>query len=104
MLKKLSVAIVAVALISVLPVSSFALVRTAAPAAAVAAPAPAPATTAPAPPERHPHIRAAIRELQEARNDLEHADHDFGGHRKEAMEAIDVAIRQLRQALEFDRK
>jgi len=104
MLKKLSVAIVAVALMSVLPVSSFALSHAAAPAAVAAAPAPAPATAAPAPPERHPHIRAAIHELQEARNDLEHADHDFGGHRKEAMEAIDVAIRQLKQALEYDRK
>jgi hypothetical protein len=98
MLKKLSVAIVAVVLIGILPVLAFA----GSPAAA--APAPAPATAAPAPPEHHPHIRAAIHELQEARNDLEHADHDFGGHRKEAMEAIDVAIRQLKQALEYDKK
>jgi hypothetical protein len=54
--------------------------------------------------ERHPHIRAAIRELQEARKELETAAHDFGGHRKEAIEAIDNALKQLREALEYDKK
>jgi hypothetical protein len=54
--------------------------------------------------ERHPHIRAAIRELREARRELETADHDFGSHRKEAIEAVDVAIHQLEKALKFDKK
>ena len=54
--------------------------------------------------ERHPHIRAAIHELREAKKELETADHDFGGHRKEAVEAVDVAIRQLEKALKYDRK
>jgi len=54
--------------------------------------------------EAHPHIRAAIRELQEARHELETAAHDFGGHRKEAIEAVDNAIKQLREALEYDKK
>jgi hypothetical protein len=54
--------------------------------------------------ERHPHIRAAIRELREAKKELEQADHDFGGHRKEAIEAVDVAIKQLEKALKFDKK
>jgi hypothetical protein len=54
--------------------------------------------------ERHPHIHAAIRELREAKKELEEAAHDFGGHRKEAIEAIDVAIKQLQQALKFDKK
>jgi len=54
--------------------------------------------------ERNPHIRAAIHELREAKKDLETADHDFGGHRKEAVEAVDVAIRQLEKALKYDRK
>jgi len=52
--------------------------------------------------ERHPNIRRAIQALRAARNDLEHADHDFGGHRVEAMEAIDRAIEQLDVALRFD--
>ena len=54
--------------------------------------------------EAHPHIRAALRELREARHELETAAHDFGGHRKEAIEAVDNAIRQLQKALEYDRK
>jgi len=54
--------------------------------------------------ERHPHIHRALRELREARIELKEADHDFGGHRKEALEAVDRAIRQLDRALRFDRK
>ena len=37
------------------------------------------------------------------KKELENADHDFGGHRKEAIEAIDVAIKQLEKALKFDK-
>jgi len=42
--------------------------------------------------------------LQEARRELETASHDFGGHRKEAIEAVDNAIRQLQAALQSDKK
>ncbi len=56
------------------------------------------------PAEQHPHIRAALRELREARHELETAAHDFGGHRKEAIEAVDNAIKQLQRALEYDKK
>jgi hypothetical protein len=56
------------------------------------------------PKERHPHIHAAIRELREAKRDLEKADHDFGGHRVEAIKAIDHAIVQLEKALRADAK
>jgi hypothetical protein len=52
--------------------------------------------------ERHPNIRRAINALRTARNDLEHAGHDFGGHRVEAMQSIDRAIEQLEVALRFD--
>jgi len=54
--------------------------------------------------EAHPHIRAALHELREARRELETAAHDFGGHRKEAIEAVDNAIKQLQEALEYDKK
>jgi hypothetical protein len=54
--------------------------------------------------ERHPRIRAAIRELREAKRDLEKADHDFGGHRVAAIKAVDHAIEQLEKALKYDRK
>jgi len=52
--------------------------------------------------ERHPSIQKALEALRTARYDLEHADHDFGGHRVEAMESIDRAIEQLQVALRFD--
>jgi hypothetical protein len=63
----------------------------------------APARARP-PEERHPRIRAAIRELREAKRELEKADHDFGGHRKDAIKAVDHAIEQLERALQFDRR
>jgi hypothetical protein len=54
--------------------------------------------------EGHPHIHAAVRELQEAKRELQTAAHDFGGHRKEAIEAIDNALKQLQEALQYDKK
>ncbi len=67
-------------------------------------------TTSPAPPtgaaqhERHPAIHRAIRSLEEAKPALERADHDFGGHRKDALEQCDKAIAQLKLALQYDKK
>jgi hypothetical protein len=54
--------------------------------------------------EQHPHMRAALHELREARHELETAAHDFGGHKAEAIEAVDNAIKQLQQALQYDKK
>ena len=54
--------------------------------------------------ERHPNIRAAINALEKAKVDLERAAHDFGGHRAEALKAVDYALKQLREALEYDKK
>lgn len=54
--------------------------------------------------EPHPEISAAIRALELARRHLERAAHDFGGHRVEAIQAIDAALVQLRQALQYDKK
>jgi hypothetical protein len=54
--------------------------------------------------EGHPRIRAAIRELEEAKKELQAAPHDFGGHRADAVQAVDKAIEQLRLALQYDKK
>ena len=54
--------------------------------------------------EKHPEIRAAVRSLERAKLDLQRADHDFGGHRADALRATDEAIRQLKLALEYDKK
>ena len=51
--------------------------------------------------ERHPAIRNAIDALQAARADLMSARHDFGGHRRAAIESIDRAIEQLRIAMQY---
>jgi hypothetical protein len=55
-------------------------------------------------PEPHPEINAAIRSLERAKLHLQRAAHDFGGHRVEAIRAIDVALIQLKLALEYDKK
>ena len=54
--------------------------------------------------ERHPMIRKAIRALENAKNDLQHAAHDFGGHRADALKACDQAIEQLKLALQYDKR
>src|SRR5690348_16745780 len=54
--------------------------------------------------EHHPHIRGAIKELQEAKRELQTASHDFGGHRADALRSVDEAIRQLQIALQYDKK
>jgi hypothetical protein len=56
------------------------------------------------PAERHPHIRAAVRQLRQARRELQEANHDFCGHRAEAVKITDSALQQLQAALECDRK
>jgi len=62
-----------------------------------------PATPTAAPAERHPEIREALGALRRAKEHMEHAAHDFGGHRVEAIHATDEAIRQLELCLKFDK-
>jgi hypothetical protein len=71
--------------------------RNAMPAAAT--PAPVPAAT----PADHPEIHDALASLRHAREHLEHAAHDFGGHKADALRATDEAIHQLEICLKFDR-
>jgi hypothetical protein len=54
--------------------------------------------------EPHPQISAALRSLERAKDHLQKAAHDFGGHRVEAIQAIDAAIAQLRVCLQYDKK
>ena len=67
--------------------------------AAAAQPNPATATRA----EPHPQIREAIASLRRAKAHMEHAAHDFGGHRVEALRATDEAIHQLEECLKYDK-
>ena len=70
--------------------SSFALI-----ALVIALSSPSPAAG------RHPQIENALRALHNAKEHLEHAAHDFGGHRVDAIRAIDEADRQLRICMEY---
>lgn len=54
--------------------------------------------------EPHPEIRKAITALERAKSDMQHASHDFGGHRVNAIAACDRAIEQLRLALQYDKR
>ncbi len=72
-------------------------------AAAVTAAAPQPAAAPAATPEPHPEIREAIESLRRAKEHLEHAAHDFGGHRVEAIKAIDESLHQLQDCLKYDK-
>jgi hypothetical protein len=65
-----------------------------------APPAPAPVVVA-VHHDHYPEIHKAIRKLRGAKADLEKAAHDYGGHKVKAIEAIDHAIAELNQALDF---
>lgn len=71
----------------------------AAPAASALPATPAAATAA----EPHPEIREALASLRRAKAHMEHAAHDFGGHRVEAIEATNQAIKQLEICLKYDK-
>ena len=53
--------------------------------------------------EAHPLIHKAEKQLHNAKDTLEHAAHDFGGHRVKAIQHIDEALDELHQALAFDK-
>jgi hypothetical protein len=50
---------------------------------------------------RHPQIMAAINALEKAKAHLNEAAHDFGGHRVDAIRAIDGAINQLNICMQY---
>ncbi|MGA2135218.1 MAG: hypothetical protein ABSH50_23270 [Bryobacteraceae bacterium] len=48
----------------------------------------------------HPRIRAAHKHLEEAREELKHAAHDYDGHRAKALEHVNHAIEECDRAME----
>jgi len=51
---------------------------------------------------RHPRIHAAMQALRDAKEELQRAAHDFGGHRADAIRAIDDAMHQLEICMKYD--
>jgi hypothetical protein len=49
----------------------------------------------------HKKLHEAIAALREAREYLEHAGHNFGGHKVEAIEHVDKAIHHLRLCVKY---
>ena len=49
----------------------------------------------------HPRIAKAIAALRDAREYMQAAPHDFGGHKVDAIRATDEAIKQLNFALAY---
>lgn len=45
-------------------------------------------------PEAHPEIHRALQSMRQAKGELEHAAHDFQGHRVEAIKHLDAAIQE----------
>ena len=54
--------------------------------------------------EEDPELRAAQRELKQARAHLQEADRDYQGHRRKAVEYVDQALNELHTALEVDKQ
>ena len=50
---------------------------------------------------KHPQIEDALRALGAAKQHLQEAAHDFGGHRVDAIRAIDEADHQLRICMQY---
>jgi len=55
-------------------------------------------------PENHAELDGALRALQRAKAGLEHASHDFGGHRVKALDLTNQAIDEVKQALASDQQ
>ena len=52
---------------------------------------------------RYMRIHEALVALRSARDEIEHAGHDFGGRRREALDDIDRTIRHLEEMRDWHR-
>jgi len=51
----------------------------------------------------YPKIRAAIASLEAAKAELQNSGRDFGGHKQDAIDAVNDALKRLRLALQFEK-
>jgi hypothetical protein len=96
-----AIAVCAVLAILALTIGTHAAPATGKATTATAVPRPTATPANASAPEKHPEIRAALTSLGHAKEHLEHAAHDFGGHRVDAIHAIDEAQRQLEICLKY---
>ena len=50
---------------------------------------------------KQPHMEAALKHLQMAKEELQKAEADKGGHRAKALEALDAAIAHTNEGIAF---
>ena len=50
--------------------------------------------------EDQPHMQAALEALQQAKHHLQEAKHDKGGHRTSAIQAVNEAIKHVKEGME----
>jgi hypothetical protein len=50
---------------------------------------------------RQPHMQAALSQLQSAREQLQMAEHNKGGHRVKAIDLINQAIQEVRNGMAY---
>jgi L-lactate utilization protein LutB len=50
--------------------------------------------------KNYPHLRHALHEMRAAHKQLKEAGDNFGGHKKKAIEDLDIAIRQVEKCIE----
>ena len=58
----------------------------------------------PAAAEEQPKMQAALTNLQQAKQNLQDATHDKGGHRVKALAAVNEAIEQVKAGIAYDNK
>lgn len=52
--------------------------------------------------EDQPHMKAAMDALVQAKQHLQQAEHDKGGHRAKALQHVDMAMQQVRMGMNYD--
>jgi mannitol-specific phosphotransferase system IIBC component len=52
--------------------------------------------------EDQPHMQAALESLRQAKEHLQQADHDKGGHRDKAIKNVDDAIKHVEEGMKYD--
>jgi hypothetical protein len=54
--------------------------------------------------EHQPHMRAALRALHNAKQQLDSAEPDKGGHRVKAIQLVNDAINEVEAGIQYDNK
>ena len=51
--------------------------------------------------DHHPEIHAAMEKVQHAKEDLDKASRDYGGHRENAKKHLDAALEEMNQSIDY---